>query len=111
MAIVTKAGIIKIRTTVILLAVVMTKARGVEIIVRGLIRSRQLAHPFGLPVYVARRPSGPFCETPILDRRLIQTPYNAPSDGVGRLCYFKTSPSAGSIALPATCVDKPNRSQ
>jgi hypothetical protein len=29
-----------------------------------LIRSRQLAHPFGLPVYVARRPPALFCETP-----------------------------------------------
>src|SRR6266487_5606270 len=50
MAIVTKTWIIKIRTTVILLAVVMRK-RGREVIV------------------------GRFCETPILDRRLAQTPY------------------------------------
>ena len=31
--------------------------------------------PFGLPVYVARRPAAPFCETPIR-WRLTQTPYN-----------------------------------
>src|SRR4029434_7741679 len=33
-------------------------------VVEHLIRSRQLAHPIGLPVYVARRPPAPFCETP-----------------------------------------------
>jgi hypothetical protein len=48
---------------VILLAVVIT--RGTPKIVGRLIRSRQLAHPFGLPVYVARLPPAPFCETPI----------------------------------------------
>jgi hypothetical protein len=47
---------------VILLAVVI--ARGRQIVGR-LIRSRQLAHPFGLPVYVAWLPPAPFCETPI----------------------------------------------
>jgi len=33
-------------------------------VVGRLIRSRQLAYPLGLPVYVARRPLAPFCETP-----------------------------------------------
>jgi Cft2 family RNA processing exonuclease len=41
-----------------------------------LIRSRPLAHPFRLPVYVARRPPAPFCKTPSYDWRLTQTPYN-----------------------------------
>jgi hypothetical protein len=47
---------------VILLAVVIT--RGTPKIVGRLTRSRQLAHPFGLPVYVARLPPALFCETP-----------------------------------------------
>src|SRR5437660_11387332 len=48
---------------VILLAVVIT--RGTPKIVGRLVRSRQLAYPFGLPVYVARLPPAPLCETPI----------------------------------------------
>jgi hypothetical protein len=47
---------------VILLAVVM--ARGRQIVGR-LIRSRQLARRFGLPVYVVRLPPAPLCEIPI----------------------------------------------
>jgi hypothetical protein len=35
------------------------------LIVERLIRSRQLARLFGLPVYVAQRPPAPFRETPI----------------------------------------------
>ena len=36
-----------------------------------LIRSRQFAHLFRLPVYVARLPPAPFCETPSSHRRKI----------------------------------------
>jgi large subunit ribosomal protein L35 len=44
-------------------------------IVGRLIRSRQFARPFGLPVYVARRPPAPFCELR-KHSELTQTRYN-----------------------------------
>src|SRR5262245_16908565 len=39
-------------------------ARVTQTTVGRFIRSRQRAHPFGLPVYVASRAQAPFCETP-----------------------------------------------
>jgi hypothetical protein len=60
MAIVTKTGIIKIRTTVILLAVVITLMSADNC--RAIDSLAPASSPFGLPVYVAGRQLGPFCE-------------------------------------------------
>src|SRR6266496_3451537 len=57
-----------------------------------LIRSRQLPHPIGLPVYVARRPPAPFCETPRqTQRRLTQTAYSNSSSNSSSRCSNKRS--------------------
>jgi hypothetical protein len=46
-------------------------------LVGRLTRSLPLARPSGLPVYVARRPSAPFCETPIYCARIRRPSCNA----------------------------------